>query len=99
MQNPTIYTVLSHLDAPLRYFTLTMDELVIAMGSLLLLVMSSHKLVVGVLGFSLFMLLKHLKGGAGPRALLVLAYWYLPHSLTKFFLPTLPASHMRVWVA
>ena len=29
--------------------------------------------------------------GGGPRVLLVLAYWYLPSQLTRFFLPKLPA--------
>ena len=99
MTNPILYHVVSHLDAPKRYFTLTVDELVVAGLSLMLLVASNHKLVVWVLGFFMYACLKQLKQGHGPRFLFVLAYWYLPASMTNLFLPNLPASHLRVWVA
>ena len=98
MQSPTIYTILSHLDAPARIFTLTIDELVVAVMGLMLLVMSNQKIVVGVFACIIYLSLKHLKGGAGPRHLLVLAYWYFPYSVTQLCLPTLPASHLRAWV-
>ncbi|MDF1931728.1 hypothetical protein PGH45_19025 [Legionella pneumophila] len=29
----------------------------------------------------------------------MLAYWYLPSYITQFFLPKLPLSHHRVYVA
>jgi len=99
MTNPILYHVVSHLDAPKRYFTLTVDELVVAGLSLMLLVTANHKLVVGVLGFFLYGCLKYLKQGRGPRFLVVLAYWYLPASATSLILPNLPASHLRVWVS
>jgi len=99
MQSPTLYTVLSHLDAPIRFLTLTIDELVVILIGLMMLVLSSHKFMVGVFGCMLYMGLKYLKGGAGPRHLLVLAYWYFPYPVTQLFLPTLPASHLRAWVA
>ena len=93
------YQFLSHLDAPKRYLTLTIDELLVAVTSLILLTASDQKIMVSVVSFGLVSCLRAGKKGAGPKALLVLAYWYLPHSLTRFFLPQLPASHHRVWVA
>lgn len=95
----TVYHYLNHIDAPKRYFSLTMDELVVAVLSLMLLVMSNHKVFVALLGAVLLTTLRRLKKGASPKALLVLAYWHLPHGLTQFFLPKLPASYQRVWVA
>jgi conjugal transfer pilus assembly protein TraL len=93
------YQFLNHIDAPKRILTLTMDELVIAVLSTLLLIISNQQILVAVLGFSLLSGLRYLKKGDGPKALLVLGYWYLPGALTQYFLPKLPASHHRVWVA
>ena len=93
------YRFLSHIDAPKRILTLTIDELVIAIIGFMLLVMSNQKIIVSILSFGVLTGLRHMKKGAGPKALLVLAYWYLPYVLTQFFLPRLPASHQRVWVA
>jgi len=98
MANQNLYRVVSHLNAPARYLTLTADEFCIAAISILLLAVSNHRVAVGVLGGLLYTGLKQLKKGRGPRWLLVLAYWYLPNSVTAIFLPHLPASHLRVWV-
>lgn len=99
MQQPTIYTMLTRLDEPFRYFSLTVDELTVAAFGLMLLVFSSHKFVVGFVACALFGALKKLKKGAGPRVILVLAYWYLPRAITQLITPTLPASHQRIWIA
>lgn len=93
------YQFLNHIDAPKRILTLTFDELAVAVCGLIFLVISNQKILVVLFSFGLFTGLRILKKGEGPRVLLVLAYWYLPHGLTKFFLPSLPASHHRVYVA
>lgn len=93
------YRFLSHIDAPKRILTLTLDELVIAITGFMLLVISNQKIFVSLLSFSLLAGCRHMKKGNGPKALLVLAYWYLPKAITQFFLPRLPASHQRVWIA
>lgn len=99
MSTPNLYRVVSHLDAPKCYLTLTLDEMCVAGISLMLFVVSNHKIATGLLGLSLYTLLKQLKKGRGPRFLIILAYWYLPASVTTLFLPNLPSSHYRVWVA
>ena len=99
LDKATLYTLLTRLDEPKRYLTLTLDELVVAGFSLVLLMCSNQKIVVGLVGFFLYATLKKLKQGGGPRVLLVLAYWHLPRVLTQLIVPTLPASYLRVWVA
>lgn len=99
MSSPVFYRFFNSLDKPKRYFSLTMDELVVACLSLMLLIVSSQRILVAIAGFGLVTLLRRLKKNAGPKALLVLAYWYLPKTITQFFLPKLPASHCRIWVA
>jgi len=93
------YQFLNHIDAPKRVLTLTLDEFVVAVFGFMFLVISSHKVLVSLLGFGLLSMLRGLKKGDGPRVLMVLAYWYLPFFLTQFFLPKLPLSHQRVYVA
>jgi conjugal transfer pilus assembly protein TraL len=93
------YYFLNHIDAPKRYLTLTLDELVVTGMLLVLFTFLSQRILVAIVGFSLVSGLRVLKRGQGPKALLILAYWYLPSSFTQFFLPKLPASHYRVWVA
>ncbi|HAT1812537.1 TPA: type IV conjugative transfer system protein TraL [Legionella pneumophila] len=93
------YQFLNHIDAPKRVLTLTMDELVMTTLSFILLILSNQKVLVSMLGLGLLSGLRHLKKGEGPKALLVLAYWYLPSYITQFFLPKLPLSHHRVYVA
>lgn len=94
-----IYQFLNHIDAPKRILTLTMDELVVVITSLVLLILSNQKIVVSLLSVGLFTVLRYLKKGEGPKGLLILAYWYLPSGFTQFFLPQLPSSHHRVYVA
>lgn len=93
------YQFLNHIDAPKRILTLTIDELVVAGLGFMLLVLSNQKILVSLFGFGLLSGLRYLKKGEGPKALLVLAYWYLPSFITQFFLPQLPCSHHRVYVA
>ncbi|SEG42122.1 conjugal transfer pilus assembly protein TraL [Legionella quinlivanii DSM 21216] len=99
MMSPMNYQFLSHIDAPKRILTLTMDELVVAGMGFMLLIISNQKALVALFGFSLLSGLRYLKKGEGPKALLVLAYWYLPSVITQYFLPKLPLSHHRVYVA
>lgn len=94
-----VYRFFNHLDAPKRVFSLTMDELILVITGFALLVLSNQKLMVALLSLLLLTGLRRLKKKPNPNVLLVLAYWYLPHGLTKYFLPKLPASYLRVWVA
>ena len=97
MSSTNLYRLVSHLDEPRRYFTLSMDELCVAMFAVLFLVISSQKLLVVAISAGLLGLLRHLKKGRGPRFLVVLAYWHLPRSLMQVVVPKLPASHRRIW--
>ena len=99
MTDAVIYRFLTELDKPKRYLGLTIDEFVVAGISFMLLAICNQKVVVSILGFGLISTLRYLKKGGHPRVLLVLAYWYLPHAFTRFFLPQLIPSHLRVWVA
>lgn len=98
MSDAVRYRFLTELDKPKRYLSLMTDELVVACMSFLLLALCNQKILVALLGFGLVGVLRRLKKGGSPRMLLVLMYWYLPHSVTRFFLPILPPSHQRVWV-
>lgn len=97
--NTAAYQFLNHLDAPKRYFTLTIDEAILAASGLLVLVMAKQSYLALLPVALLMAVLKRLKKGQSPRILLLLAWWYLPHALTQFFVPKLPASHYRVWTA
>jgi conjugal transfer pilus assembly protein TraL len=99
MDIPTMYRMVNHLDAPKRMLTLTTDEFLVVLLSLMLFVISNHKVMVGALGFSFLAALKHTKKGRGPRFLLVLAYWNLPSFMTRWMLTHIPASYFRVWKA
>jgi conjugal transfer pilus assembly protein TraL len=93
------YQFLSHIDSPKRILTLTLDELIVASLGFILLILSNQKIPVVLFGLGLLSGLRFLKKGQGPKALLVLAYWYFPSALMQFFLPKLPCSHHRVYVA
>ena len=95
----TKFLFLNHLDAPVRILALTIDEAVVALITLLMLVLASQKILVCLFGAGLIRGLRLLKGSSGPKALLVIAYWYLPRCMTQFFLPQLPPSWQRVLVA
>lgn len=97
--NTAAYQFLNHLDAPKRYFALTIDEVVLAATGLLTLVVANQSYMALLPVTLLMAVLKRLKKGQSPRILLLLSWWYLPHVLTQFFVPKLPASHYRVWTA
>ena len=99
MSHSSLYQILSHLDQPKRYLSLTIDELIITSTGFIMLALTNHKIIGTVISLLLLSTLRHLKKGASPKVLLVLMYWYFPHGLTQFLLPQLPASHQRIWVA
>lgn len=99
MSDAITYRFLTELDRPKRILSLTLDELVVAVTSFLMLALCNQKVMVTVIGLSAIAVLRQLKKGGSPRVLLVIAYWRLPHAVTRFFLPKLTASHFRVWVA
>jgi conjugal transfer pilus assembly protein TraL len=97
MNNPVLYTMIRNLDEPQRVLGLTIDEFFIVVLGLMLLMMTSYRILTGLFCFALYLGLKHIKRGQAPRFLLVLIYWYLPKEISQFFLISLPASHLRVW--
>jgi conjugal transfer pilus assembly protein TraL len=99
MSNGVMFRFLTELDKPKRFVGFTTDEVVIAATGFLLLAICNQKAIVAITCFLTLSLLRYLKNGDSPRVLLVLAYWYLPSAFTQFFLPKLPASHLRVWLA
>lgn len=99
MSNTCYYRLFSHLDAPKRYLSLTVDELLVAIIGFSMLALTNHKIVGALICLGLLSVLRMLKRGQSPRILLILMYWYLPYAITRFFLPRLPASHHRLYVA
>jgi len=99
MSRTNLYRLVSHLDEPRRYFTLSLDELCVAVLAAFFLVLSTQKILVMVLGAGVLAFLRHIKKGKGPRFLVVLAYWHLPRSVMQVIVPKLPASHRRIWKA
>lgn len=99
MEQITIYHITRHLDAPKRLLSLTMDEFVIAAIVMMLLISVSQKLLVVLIGGAFVCLLRLVKRGKSPRYLLLLMYWFLPYTIMKYFLPRLPASNLRLWLA
>ena len=99
MNNEIYYRLFSYLDEPKRYLSLTVDELVVAIVGFSLLGLTNYKILSALLSLGLIFALRTLKRGNGPRTLLLLAYWHLPHMVTQFFLPRLPASHHRLYIA
>lgn len=93
------YHFLNNIDAPKRYLSLTLDELIVAGIFFVLFICSSQKIIVSLFGMGLVSILRMLKKGEGPQRLLVMAYWYLPSAITSFFLPALPKSYQRIWKA
>lgn len=94
-----MYLFLNHLDAPKRYFSLTIDEAFIVILGLSLVILTKQKILITLISFGLFSSLRFLKPGKNPKELLVLAYWHLPYAFTQFFLTKLPPSHQRIWTA
>ncbi len=93
------YRLFTHLDAPKRYFSLTADELAVAVMGFSMLALTNHKVLGAVISLTILSLLRSLKRGQNPRVLLVLMYWYLPYAFTQLFLPKLPPSHQRLYLA
>jgi conjugal transfer pilus assembly protein TraL len=98
MSNRTTYQLFTQLDAPKRFLSLTVDELAVAIIGFSMLSLTNYKVLSALFGLGLIFVLRLLKRGKGPNALLVLAYWHLPHVITRFFLPRLPASHHRIYI-
>lgn len=99
MNEDAKYQILSHLDEPKRYYGITIDDLIIWSIVILLVTLSSNKITMTLIGLGIKRGLGMLKKGNPPSHLVLLAYWYLPSSLTKFFIKNLPESHKRFWMA
>ncbi len=99
MNEDAKYQILSHLDEPTRYYGFTLDDLALWTAVILLVVISPNKITMTLIGLCLKKGLGYLKKGNPPSYLLLLAYWYLPSSITQYYIKNLPASHKRFWVA
>lgn len=97
MSDRNTHTVFSHLSQPKRLIGLTIDEAVIAVTGALFLALATQKIIVILSFMSLVYGLKKIKKNRGPRFLMVLLYWRLPHAITRFVLPRLPDSAVRFW--
>ena len=97
-ESQEMFKILRYLDEPKRILGLTVDEAITGGVTIFLLMLCSHKFVVGILGASLYLCLKYLKKGRYPSYLMLLAYWHFPHHVMRWFLPKLPKSHLRYWI-
>lgn len=81
------------LDQPFRIFLLTIDELIVLLGPILLIGFFLAQMLLGfAIGILAMLAVKKLKGEQGHFYLVNLAYWYLP-PLIKF--RATPASYIR----
>ena len=99
MSEEAKYQILSHLDEPTRYYGFTLDDLALWTVVILLVVASPNKITMTLLGLGFKKGLGYLKKGNPPSYLLLLAYWYLPSSVTQYYIKNLPASYKRFWMA
>lgn len=97
MRDRNIHTISSHLSHPKRFIGLTVDEAVVAIIGALFLALSSQKTIVIMIFMSIVYGLRKMKKNRGPRFLIVLIYWHLPHAITRCVLPRLPDSALRFW--
>ena len=99
MSDEAMYQILSHLDEPKRIIGLTLDDCIIGGFTIFFVMFTSSKILVVLIGVGLRAWVRRLKKGNAPNFLLVLMYWYLPHTFTKHFIKNLPESHRRYWVS
>lgn len=99
MNDEAMYHILSHLDEPTRYIGLTLDDCIIGGLTVLLVMFSSSKILLALIGIGIRAWVRHLKKGNPPNYLLLLMYWNLPHKVTRIFLKSLPKSHQRYWIS
>ncbi|KTD66464.1 Type IV conjugative transfer system protein TraL, proteobacteria [Legionella santicrucis] len=101
MENEELFLILRHLDEPKRILGLTLDDCIIGGFFIFLAMLSSLKvkIILFFVGVGLRMFVRKMKKGNPPSYLLLMMYWYFPHSLTKHFLKGLPPSHQRYWIS
>lgn len=99
MNDESLYLILRHLDEPKRYLGLTLDDCFIGGITIVLIMLTSSKLMLILVGMGIREWVRRLKKGNPPNYLFLLMYWYLPHGFSRFFIRELPASHQRYWVS
>tara|TARA_B110000091_G_C13534188_1_gene357628 strand:- start:301 stop:609 length:309 start_codon:yes stop_codon:yes gene_type:complete len=102
MKNEELYRVRSNLNKPFKIMSLTVDELVIVVSSILTFFFCNELITKGLIvagGMGLLWLVRMAKKDRGPKVLLVYLYWLLPSSVTQFFMCRVPASHKRIWTS
>jgi len=88
------YYIPKHLDDPPRFLLWTMDEAIVLMAPFMLGIIFSHVLLALMVGASLLLGMKKIKGNEGPNFLFNVMYWYLP---LRHFKRT-PPSFIREFV-
>lgn len=84
------------LDEPFKIILWTLDELSVFMIPVLLSVSCFNNIICGLLiGGSLLVGLKKIKGEQGHYFILNLMYWYLPKIIS---FRKIPASYIREWI-
>lgn len=97
-----LYKVRHHLNMPTKILSITIDELLIIIITLVMFFFLDEifpKALLILLSGIIVGVLRYIKKGRGPKMLIVYAYWFLPSFVTKFFMVKAPASHKRVWKA
>lgn len=81
-----------------RFLGLPLDEAILFVPQGLLLVFYNFYVFSITLIVSFFVI-RRLKKGKGSSYLLCVMYWFLPRSVTAFFITALPPSHLRYWIS
>lgn len=101
MEHEELFFILRYLDEPKRILGLTLDDFAIGVFTIFFVMFSSNKIkfLMFFIGIGVRMIVRKIKKGNPPNYLLLLMYWYFPHSLTKYLFRDLPPSHQRYWVS
>lgn len=97
MESNKRYRVMSNLNHPVRFIGFTLDEGIVALVASVFLIMSSHRILVLLVSYLIFSMLRGLKKNRGPKYLIVLLYRYFPACITRWFLPKMPDSSHLFW--
>ena len=92
------YVFPSTLSEQWRVMGLPIDEFIIYIPLILAVIFVSLYIYLPILVVS-YVSIKKLKNGKGSSYLIHLVYWFLPKSVTDYFLGGLPASYYRYWIS
>ena len=92
------YIFPSTLSNQRRVMGLPLDEFCIYVPLAVAGIFSNPFLYFPILAIA-YISIKKLKKGKGSSYLINLVYWFLPKSITDFFINALPASYLRYWIS